>query len=352
MASKVNDVKIMLRNREYQEINKIWNELSSDERLEVMKHSFQIKRYKPEEKDWFFEEYLISEEHFRVWYSDRVMIKERIQELARKFELSEFALDNIKYGFYKGSYRAESVKMVALYFRLQGYQELMEKYGCITLELLKNNPTIFECAPLRTEARLKFLLEQKPEITEDEFVQDLTAYTPDFNRKYQEALVKKFNEFEQAQRGLEAEIVGVKTGDSIIENSFTQKQIDKALEKMLTRIYLRKTPEEMVVEGAVKTPDVPFSEVDTSENKSIKYIIKTIEDEKGNITSVRVPVGEEINPEQLLSERLAEGIKSRVSSLDFEDVYDTFRVPFIGEMLLQDSGKGRCVSWRSKEGNL
>lgn len=207
---QIEELKSNLRDRKYEDVEKVWRTLSGEARLELMRFCYKsgIDNF-------------ISDKHFDFWWTDRGLLLGTdnivsdieyggiIKEYGEIFNLSDGQLEFVRNGFrgerydYEGR---ESVKDVALYTRLFDYKELVEKFDFLSYELLGKHPRIFKCDPRRTESRIKFLKEQgKINLiqifdgsysveNEEAFMEDLFSKKEMFNLKYQKELEKKLEE--------------------------------------------------------------------------------------------------------------------------------------------------------------
>lgn len=196
--NKVEIIKVLLRERRYQDIDERWRFLSGDEVLELMLYSFESGNEK-----------LIDKEHFEKWSPDTIFLKDKIAEFAELFKLSKGQVDFVRRGFCGERYKdKETVREVALYTRFLGYSELVKKFDFISPETFGGSPRIFKCDPRRTESRIRFLLEigrinfsVKEGVLSisnyPEFMEDLYSKTENFNYRYQSLLEKKIQSLDK-----------------------------------------------------------------------------------------------------------------------------------------------------------
>lgn len=179
-------------------IDAFWRALTPDKRLKIF-----FMAYKDGNMHFF------TKAHFEVHKNDIDVLQKAKEEYANSLGLSTEQVKVLFRGFKDKRFIRDDnnkiteldqidrtiIKLVELCNRLKEYDELANEYPDFKRAIAVNGFSIMKCDPRRTKSRIKFLLEvnngQIP--NEFQFAKDLSAFTPDFNLKYQKEMEQKFS---------------------------------------------------------------------------------------------------------------------------------------------------------------
>lgn len=179
----------MYESKEYKYLLDNWKVLESNERQEILYRAYKdnIRLF-------------VGPKHFEEHPADKQVLANAMEENANKLGMNFPELGEVFWGFKGKKYEtltkdeATVERTLATYVRLREYCELVDKYHQIDfLEILKLNRSILKCDSVRTEARLKFLLEQNNGFFSDktEVARELSLINERFNLKYQRDIEQK-----------------------------------------------------------------------------------------------------------------------------------------------------------------
>ena len=221
----------------------------------------------------------VGPKHFEEHPMDKQVLVDAMEKQSNKLGLNIPEIGEIFWGFKSKKYEnltseeATVERTLATYVRLREYCELADKYAQIGFdEILKLNRSILKCDSVRTEARLKFLLDQNNGAFPDklEVARELSLVNDRFNLKYQKDIEEKLFLLEPGS--IAYSTLASRTGDIpdyaydkflelALRVTYGDKKLIGLIERERKRVFLEKQPKS----DKKETPNVEEQEKESSE---------------------------------------------------------------------------------------